>query len=550
MIKVKINGNEYEYKYGTSFSDIISDVYGDDAWKVLLVSCDGTVYELHKILKRDCTIDPITAACESGHYTYERSALFILLKAIHDCYPHLDMDTVIVEFSIANGLYIRVGDSPAEQGFISRVRERMHEIAESGIPIVKKNVSTETAIETFDMLEMRDKVKLFRYRRSSRANLYYIDSFTDYFYGYMVQNTGYIRYFDLIPYEGGMVLLIPTVNSPYEIEAFEPNIRLFRQLRDHEDYMNSVGVSNVADINTCISSGKITNVVLTQEASMEKRIGDIAQTVLSDPRKKIILIAGPSSSGKTTFSHRLSIQLESLGVITHPIASDNYYVNRDATPVDKDGNPDFECLEAMDIAQFSFDMLALLEGKAVEIPSYNFKLGRREYNGDMLKLSEKDILVIEGIHCLDDAMVGALPKENVYKIFIGPLSQLNLDDHNLFDPNDGRLLRRIIRDNRTRGVSAAQSIAMWPSVRRGEELYIYPFRKNADVIFNSSLVYETCVIKPYAEALLFAIRKEHPSYVEANRLLKILDYFLTIPADSVPKNSLLREFIGGNIFNV
>ena len=306
----------------------------------------------------------------------------------------------------------------------------------------------------------------------------------------------------------------------------------------------------MGDLNDKITKGGIQDILLIQEALQESKISEIASKIASAGNKKFVMIAGPSSSGKSTFSHRLSIQLAAHGMKPHPIAVDNYFVNREFTPVDEFGEKNFECLEAIDVEQFNKDMLALLEGKRVEMPVFNFKAGQREYKGDFLQLEEDDVLVIEGIHGLNDKLSYALPKESKFKIYISALTQLNIDEHNRIPTTDGRLIRRIVRDARTRGTSAKETIARWPSVRRGEEQNIFPFQEEADVMFNSALIYELACLKVYAEPLLFGIDRNEPEYIEAKRLLKFLDYFVPVPSEAVPHNSILREFVGGSCFNV
>lgn len=309
-------------------------------------------------------------------------------------------------------------------------------------------------------------------------------------------------------------------------------------------------ISTVGDLNERIVNGEINELILIQEALQEKKMGEMAEQILNNPSKRLVMIAGPSSSGKTTFSHRLSIQLSAHGLKPHPIAVDDYFVDRDKTPVDAEGKHNFECLEAIDVKQFNQDMNALLAGERVELPHYNFKTGKREYKGNYKQLGENDILVLEGIHCLNDQLSHSLPRDSKFKIYISALTQLNIDEHNRIPTTDGRLLRRMIRDARTRGTSAKGTISMWPSVRRGEEKYIFPFQEEADVMFNSALIYELAALKLYAEPLLFSIDPDEPEFLEAKRLLKFLDYFVGMPSESIPHNSILREFVGGSCFNV
>ena len=397
---------------------------------------------------------------------------------------------------------------------------------------------------------MYDKARLFAYRRVSRVNLYSLEGFEDYYYGYMVQNTSYIRYFDLIPYHQGFVMLLPQMSSPRTLPQFIPQEKLFSVLEESSQWGKQMDLENVGALNDRIASGQMQRLILVQEALQEKKISEIAQQIGERKDVKFIMIAGPSSSGKTTFAHRLSVQLEAIGLKPHPISVDNYFVNRNDSPRDEAGNYNFEALECLDLELFNQNMTDLLQGKRVELPVYNFKTGLREYRGDFMELGPSDILVIEGIHCLNDRLSYALPRESKFKIYISALTQLNIDEHNRIPTTDGRLLRRLVRDARTRGTKARETIRMWPSVRKGEEENIFPFQEEADVMFNSALIYELSVLKQYAEPLLFGIPKDCEEYLEAKRLLKFLDYFLGVSSEDIPKNSILREFIGGSCLNV
>jgi len=366
----------------------------------------------------------------------------------------------------------------------------------------------------------------------------------------MAPDASYIKKFDIISYQDGFVLLLLSPRHPKVLTKFQPSEKVFQKLNESSRWAEKLGCANVAALNEEISRGNTTEMILISEAMMEKQIGDIAQNIAGKEGKKFVMIAGPSSSGKTTFSHRLSIQLRANGLCPHPIAVDNYFKEREDTPKDADGNYDFEILEAIDIEKFNEDMTKLLAGEKVELPHFNFKVGKREYNGDFLQLGREDILVIEGIHCLNDRLSYSLPKESKYKIYISALTQLNIDEHNRIPTADGRMIRRMVRDARTRGISAQSTIQMWPLVRKGENENIFPFQESADVIFNSALIYELAVLKVYVEPLLFGIPRQAPEYEEAKRLLKFLDYFLNIPEEHIPQNSILREFVGGSCFKV
>ena len=371
----------------------------------------------------------------------------------------------------------------------------------------------------------------------------------DYFYGYMVPSTGYLGVFDLQLYEDGFVLLFPNKDGS-KVEPLNTSNKLYHTLKQSREWSRMLGVGTIGALNDAIAAGKGEQIVLLQEALMEERIGALAAQIAERGYVKFVMIAGPSSSGKTSFSNRLSIQLLAKGLKPHPVGLDDYYLDRRLCPKDEDGNLDFECLGALDVEQFNKDMTRLLNGEAVEMPSFNFKTGQREYRGNVLQLGADDILVIEGIHGLNDKLSYTLPAESKFKIYISALTQLNIDEHNPLPTTDCRLLRRIVRDARTRGTNAQETIAMWSSVRRGEEKNIFPYQESADVMFNSALLYELAVLKVYAEPLLFQIPRESEEYFEAKRLLKLLDYFLPFPTEGIMQSSLVREFVGGSCFNV
>lgn len=550
-VKVTINGETKEYPCKITYGEIVKDYENTAEAPIILVMVNGRLRELHKHLKADCTIQFITTRDAIGNQTYKRSACLILLKAIYDVAGQDNTDKVVIHYSVGHGYYFTMkGGTALTQEFIDRVKERMHEIVDANLPIMKRSVNTDEAIALFHKHHMYDKEKLFNYRRVSRVNLYSIESFEDYFYGFMANHTGYIKYFDLFLYEGGFVLQLPDMAEPDKIPEFKPREKIFHVQKESQEWSDKLEISTVGDLNDKITREGIQDILLIQEAMQEARISEIASQIAKAGNKKIVMIAGPSSSGKTTFSHRLSIQLSAHGMKPHPIAVDNYFVDREKTPRDENGKFDFECLEAIDVERFNKDMLALLDGKRVELPVFNFKTGLREYRGDFLQLAQDDILVIEGIHGLNDKLSYALPKESKFKIYISALTQLNIDEHNRIPTTDGRLIRRIVRDARTRGSSAKDTIAMWPSVRRGEERNIFPYQEEADAMFNSALIYELACLKVYAEPLLFGIDKNEPEYVEAKRLLKFFDYFVPVPSEAVPYNSILREFIGGSCFNV
>ena len=551
MMKVNVDGVEYIYPKGTLYQAIAADFQEGYAHDILLVNRNGKLCELHKALDRDCTLKMITVEEQPGMQTYERSVVFLMLKAFYDVVRKENVERVSVEYSISHALFIRAkGAFTLGQELLNQVEGRMRAISEQAVPIRKESINTDDAVELFRKTQMYDKAQLLSFRINSHVNIYFLDEFSDYFYGYMVPDTGYLKCFGLQLFESGFVLRLPDQKNPSQLGAFHPSMKVFRELYDATLRSEALHISNVAEMNGVISQGNATHMILAHEAMMEKKIGDIAGEIAARKDVRFVMIAGPSSSGKTTFSHRLSTQLLACGLHPHAIATDNYFKNRSETPLDQNGQYDFESLGAMDVEQFNADMTRLLRGETVEIPQFNFKKGVREYNGDYLTLGAQDVLVIEGIHCLNDQLSYSLPKESKYKIYISCLTTLNVDDHNYIPTTDARLLRRIERDARTRGYSARATIQMWPSVRRGEENNIFPFQDSADMIFNSALIYEIALLKPHVEPLLFGVPKDCEEYIEAKRLLKFLNYFLPIPADDVPKTSLMREFIGGGCYKV
>jgi len=550
MALVKIHGITKEYPEGTTWAEVAREHQKEYEYDILLVRVNGKLRELHKQVK-DCELSFVTAKDKPGMSAYQRSASLMMLKAFYSVAGAGNVEKLMIDFSIGRGFFVEArGNFVLDQEFLDAVKAKMREYVERKIPIMKRSVSTDDAIELFEKLGMYDKARLFRYRMVSRVNIYSIDGFEDYYYGYMVQNTGYIRHFDLIPYHYGFVMVMPDRNTPDVLHKFTPSDKLFATLSESTEWGRLMDLETVGALNDRIAKGDMSHLILIQEALQEKKIAEIAAQIAARKNARFVMIAGPSSSGKTTFSHRLSVQLEAIGLKPHPIAVDNYFVNRVDSPRDEHGNYNYEILECLDVELFNRDMTGLLEGKRVELPYYNFKKGIREYKGNFLQLGEGDILVIEGIHCLNDRLSYTLPADSKFKIYISALTQLNIDEHNRIPTTDGRLLRRMVRDARTRGSSAQETIRMWPSVRRGEEENIFPFQEEADAMFNSALVYELAVLKQYAQPLLFAIPKDSEEWLGAKRLLKFLDYFIGVSSEDIPKNSILREFIGGSCLNV
>lgn len=550
MSKIVIDGKEVEYEQGTTFEQIAKEYQKDFAQEIVLVFFNGRLRELNKRVKEGGMLSFVTVADKPGIKAYRRTVCLLMQKALHDLLGDQGVGVRVLQ-TTGNGQYCELTgtDMTVTDELLKDLGARMRRLADANLLINKENHSTAEAVKLFHELGMTDKEKLFGYRRSSRVNIYELDGYRDYFYGYMLPSTGYVKNFDLTRYNDGFVLLYPDAKTGI-VNEYHPSDKLFATQRECSRWGEKMGVKNIGELNEAIATGRIQDIILMQEAQMEARIGELAEIIANAGNKKFIMIAGPSSSGKTTFSHRLSIHLSALGMKPHPIPLDDYYLDRDKTPRDENGDYDFECLEALDVELFNKDMSALLAGERVELPTFNFKTGKREYRGKYMQLGPEDVLVIEGIHGLNDQLSYSLPGESKFKIYISALTQLAIDEHNALPTTDGRLIRRIVRDARTRNTSAQETIAMWDSVRRGEEKYIFPFQESADYIFNSALLYELAVLKIYAEPLLFNIPKDAPEYVEAKRLLKFLDYFLAIPSENIHHNSLVREFIGGSCFNV
>lgn len=550
-VKVEINNEVREYPRNTTLLEIAREYQKDFKEDIILAFVNNKLRELNKQIVKDCKVRFITTASDAGYKTYTRGIILVMLKAFYAEFGAENVDKVSVEYSIGNGLYCEYsGKVELTKEKIHAVKKRMEELVRKDITFAKRSINTDDAIELFHQYRMYDKEKLFKYRRVSKANIYSLDGFEDYYYGYMPPSTGMLKYFDMELYGDGFVLILPKAKTPSQLEPFKPQNKLYLTLSESNRWAKMLEIENVGSLNDVIAAGKFDELILVQEALQEKKISEIAQMIKNADDKKFIMIAGPSSSGKTTFSHRLTIQLKAHGMKPHPIAVDNYFVDREKTPKDENGNYNFESLYAIDLEKFNQDMTDLLDGKTVDIPVFNFITGRREYKGNYIKLGPDDILVIEGIHGLNDQLSYSLPRESKFKIYISALTQLNIDEHNRIPTTDGRLLRRMVRDARTRGASAQTTISMWPSVRKGEEENIFPFQEDADAMFNSALIYELAVLKQYAEPILFGIDRNSEEYVEAKRLLKFLDYFIGMPGDAVPKNSILKEFIGGSCFKV
>lgn len=502
--------------------------------------------ELFYEVNEDCKISWITLEHSDGIRIYQRTLSFLFIRAAMEVFRELHVN---VRHSLSKGLYCDFDyHRELDENDILKIKIRMDEIIKKGEVIHKASVEVEEARTIFEDLEFRTKAKLLKYRSHDFINIYTCGWIKNYFYGYMLPNVNYLKCFDVIKYDVGVILRHPTTAVPLTLPAFEEHKKLAQTFRESEAWGDIVSVGNVFELNDEIEKENYKELMILGEALHEKKVAQIADRI-TKANKKVILIAGPSSSGKTTFANRLRIQLKVNGFDPITLSTDDYFVDRQFTPVDENGNIDFESIDAVDVKQFNMDLAGLVAGKEVELPTFNFIEGCREYNGKMLQIHENQPVIIEGIHGLNEKLTNQIDGEHKFKIYISALTQLNIDDHNRIPTTDSRLIRRIVRDSKYRGHDAITTIKLWPSVRRGEEKNIFPFQEEADVIFNSALSFELAVLKKHAEPLLEAISESVNEYKEAKRLLKFLSYFESIDDDTlVPITSILKEFIGGSYF--
>lgn len=550
MIKATVNQSIYEVKEGTTLSDLAKQVQKPQEPIILLAYMDGKLKELFTPMTKDCHVRFVTLKEQAGYMAYKRTATLMFLKACEDLLGTGATTKIALDYSIGNSIFCDfLEDRVIDEAFARSIQKRMEELAKANLPITKRSLDTDQAAKYFDRIGFKGKKELFQFRRESKTNIYSLDGYDNYFYGYMAASTGYIPAFLVSAYQHGVVLQIPKRKQTEEIVPFTPQPKLFHVMQRSREWTKTMGVDTVGALNNEITHGNINHLILLQEGLQEKLLADIADEIVSK-NKRIILIAGPSSSGKTTFSHRLSIQLQIAGLTPHPVSMDDYFLDRELSPRDENGNYNFETIASLDVDLLTKHINQLLDGEEIDVPSYNFITGKREYHGHKLKIGEKDVLVMEGIHGLNGTLTNEIPEDAKYRIYVSALNQINLDEHNRIPSSDGRLLRRIVRDAMTRGNDARETISRWDSVRKGEEDNIFPYQEEADVMFNSAQIYEIAVLKQYAEPLLFAVPRDCPEYQEAKRLLKFLEYFLNIPSEAIPKTSLLREFIGGSCFEV
>lgn len=550
QIYCKNNNSTREFPEGSSLLDIYNGFnlampYGPVSAKVnnKVESLDFRVY-----YNKDIEFLDITSS--SGMRTYVRSLFFILVKAVEELYPQ---GSISLEHPISKGYFCKLHiDRTIGLDDVQRIKQKMQEIIAADIPYTRTESHTEEVVRLFEKRGMMDKARLLDTYGQLYSYYYQLGDTVDCYYSSLVPSTGYIRLFDIVKYYDGLLLRIPSRENPTKLEEVVKQEKMLEVFQEYHRWNQILGISTVGDLNVACNEGHATDLINVSEALQEKKIAQIADEIThrnqDGQRVKLVLISGPSSSGKTTFSKRLSIQLMTNGLKPYPISLDDYFVNRNDTPLDENGKHDFESLYAVDLPFFEEQLTTLLNGGEVELPRYNFTTGKREMSGKKLRIDEHMILIIEGIHALNPALTPHIPNENKYKVYVSALTTILLDNHNYIPTTDNRLLRRIIRDYKYRSYSAEETIARWPSVRAGEEKWIFPYQENADAMFNSALLFELAVLKDYVEPVLRKVPNRCPEYSEAHRLLRFLNYFVSVQDKELPPTSLLREFLGGSSF--
>ena len=560
-VHCKNTGKDYMVKAGTKLIDFLHEInYDNGENKILAAYVDNQLKELSYSLYMAHSVEFIDYTANDGRRTYMRSLCFVLQKAVHDLYPEYQL---IFDYSLPNGLYGELHEKEVEPGTLPRVinicdsdieklKAKMQEIIDADFPIIKIKLKTQEAVSLFLRHGQKNKAKLFETIGKFFVSVYYIDGYGDTFYGPLLISTSYIHKFNLIKYNKGFCLQSPTSSSPNEIPHLKYQEKLYDIFKENSDWCTIIGAKDIGTINRAVLSGGATRAIQISEALHERKYAAIADKIFEKrERVKLVLIAGPSSSGKTTTSKRLALQLKVLGLNPVIIAMDDYFLNRELTPKDENGDYDFESVYALNIQLLNTQLNQLFNGEEIELPKFNFHMGRSEASGNKIKLTDTDILIMEGIHALNPVLTEQIENDKKFKIFASALTSLSIDENNSISTTDNRLLRRMVRDNNFRGITAEETIIRWPSVVRGESKNIFPYQENADAMFNSSLIYELPLLKHYAEPLLRRILPSSPAYAESLRLLKFLSYIVEINSKEeigIPPTSVMREFIGGSTF--
>ncbi|MBF1431574.1 MAG: nucleoside kinase [Prevotella melaninogenica] len=545
-IRCKNNKKTQEVPIGSTLSDIYKEINLQMPYGPVSAKVNNKVEGLHYRVYHNKDVEFLNLLTPSGIRTYTRSLFLVLCKAVHDLYP---TSSVVIDIPVSNGYYcnLQLGHEITTED-VDRIRTRMQEIIDAKMPIQRYETTTEEAVKMFTELGDIQKAKLLKSSGSLYCIYYVLDDYKDYYYGSMLTNTSQLHLFGLEPYFDGVLLRIPSTQDPSKLGELIRQDKMFEVFKEHHRWQSILGIKTVGDFNEAVKNGLATDLINVSEALQEKKISQIADTIAARKEIKVVLIAGPSSSGKTTFCKRLSVQLLASGVKPVQISLDDYFVNRTETPKDENGELDYESIYALNIPLINEQFNALFRGDEVELPKYNFQTGMSEKSGKKLHLGENNILLVEGIHALNPALTEQIADDKKFKIYASALTTILLDDHNYIPTTDNRLLRRIVRDYKYRGCSAQETIHRWPSVRAGENKWIFPYQEQADVMFNTALLFELAVIKPQAEEVLEQVPENCEEYAEAYRLRKFLKYFAPLPFRNLPPTSLLREFLGGSSF--
>lgn len=544
-IKITINDKEFYVKRKTTLAEIANEFQSNYHHPILIAKVNNTLKELNYEITKPKNIEFLDLTSREGNKIHVNALIFILVVSIKELYGA--KYDIRVQHSIDKGLYIETNFEITEKR-LNDIKEKMNKIIAEERPITKLNVDRLEARDYFSKIGDKAKVNILKYTTNTYITLYKLGEYYDYFYTKMPINTKQVPEFDLTYLQNnGLVLRFPTVYINNQIKDYENHPNMFRVFNECHAWGELMHIKNAADLNALVSTGKVEELIRISETKQSNELLQLAEKIYNNKDLKIVLLAGPSSSGKTTTSKKLCMFLRSFGVNPAVISMDDYFVEREETPLNEEGKPDYECLEAVDLKLFDNQIEKILKGEEVVTPTYNFLTGNKEYN-NKIKLGNSDVLVIEGIHALDKRVLTNISKNKIFRIYISALTELNIDNHNYISTTDNRLLRRIIRDNKTRGHGVQKTISTWPDVRSGEEKYIFPYQDNADYTFNSALIYEIGVLKTYAEPLLYTVDPSDSCYEEAKRLINFLGFFLPIPADAIPKDSILREFVGGSFF--
>ena len=549
MIKVNYKDiEEIEFEAGVTLKEISEKFENHYNYPILIGMVDNDITELTEEITRSCKVDFFDRSSSLGNSTYGRTTQFMLVVAVKELYG--ESVDVVIDFSIDKGYYCEIRGTEIDKPDVKKIEEKMKEISKQNYIINKLSVSRFDAIKYFKQKKQFDKAKVLKYISNTYVNLYRINKTYDYFYSELAYSTSQIDDFKLTYIkDNGFVLSYPDVYNPECTLDYKHHEMLFNSFLNYSRWGEKIGIKNAADLNQIVSDGKYNDLIRLAETYYNNQLATIAEKIAQNNKSiRLVLIAGPSSAGKTTTSKKLQTYLRSKGVRTHQISIDDYFLDRTKTPVKPNGELDTESLNAVDVTLFNKHLTKLFEGERVELPEYNFLLGKREYRGKSLKLEENDVVIIEGLHALNEDLTISIERKNKFKIYINALTQLNIDNHNRIHTSDTRKLRRIVRDNKYRSYTASQTLNMWGNIREGEEEHIFPFQDDADVIINSALIYELGILKTYAEPLLFSVDENDPMYSEAIRLINFLRNFLPIPSDYIPQDSVLREFIGGSCF--